>query len=298
MRRVMRNRSHLLLAASAGLYLGPVLAGWTGAGWEALPAFAAIFLLWLIVMRPQAWPRDPAAWKRPEVVAGAVLQALVQPVLAGLCLGLGWGIATLSGVQPALPVAVPLALSALAVPLSRLVWDPVKAAELDDLLDDALRQLNASPGDADEQDATLIAPLLGLTAETPDAVLQKAAAGLMGQPGIGWYEVYAALDVAGEAALPACRGMILWGTDPQVVAETRGTVQQAFEVTWNRPDLLKLFLARAEPLLAADPGLWLDFPDARSVRYAIDDSNPPALNADLGALADRLEQAAPVGDDA
>ena len=53
----MRSRLRLLMGATALLYLGPVLAGLGGFGWSVVPVFTAIFLLWLIVLRPHQWPQ-------------------------------------------------------------------------------------------------------------------------------------------------------------------------------------------------------------------------------------------------
>jgi hypothetical protein len=55
----MHNKLRLLMGTTALLYLGPLLAGLRGFGWPVVPVFAAIFVLWLIVLRPAA-AADPA----------------------------------------------------------------------------------------------------------------------------------------------------------------------------------------------------------------------------------------------
>ena len=81
-------RIKMVLAATALLYLGPLLAGLAGFGWPLVYAFATIFTLWLITMRPGDWPRDLASWRRPEVPVRALGQAVVQLLLVALMFGI------------------------------------------------------------------------------------------------------------------------------------------------------------------------------------------------------------------
>ena len=62
----MGFRLRVLQIATACLYLGPLLAGLGGYGWRVVPVFAAIFLLWLIALRPQEWPQSRADWMQPD----------------------------------------------------------------------------------------------------------------------------------------------------------------------------------------------------------------------------------------
>ena len=134
----MPSRLTLLMGATALLYLGPLIGGLAGAGWPAVYAFAAVFVLWLAVMRPHEWPRDASRWRDPAVPLRAVTQVLVQLLLVAILFGVGRGIGGVAGYLPDLPLIWPLALSALSVPLSRLVWNPRRAAEMDRILDDAI----------------------------------------------------------------------------------------------------------------------------------------------------------------
>lgn len=161
-----------LMAATALLYLGPLLAGIAGFGWPLVYAFAAIFILWLIVMRPRDWPRTPAAWTRPEVPTRALGQVLVQLLLVAVLFGIGRGIGGVTGFEPALPVALPLAISFLSVPLSRLVWNPAKAAQMDDFLTDAIAQIERASAPGATLGATTTAFLAELDALPEDTPVE------------------------------------------------------------------------------------------------------------------------------
>lgn len=118
----MSIRPRLAMGATALLYMGPLLAGLAGYGWGLVVGFAVIFLLWLIVMRPAMWPRDPAVWKSSEVWVPALGQFAAQVLLIVVCFGIGRGIGGVVGVVPMLSPIAPLAISFVAVPLTRLLW--------------------------------------------------------------------------------------------------------------------------------------------------------------------------------
>lgn len=133
----MPNRLQIFRVAGVLLYAGPLLAGMAGQGWPVVPVFAAIFLMWLVILRPQEWPASLADWQRPEAMVALAARAVVQILLVALCFGIGRGIGGVLGVTLALPVLAPIAVSLLAIPLGRLVGNPVEAAALDAPLDDA-----------------------------------------------------------------------------------------------------------------------------------------------------------------
>lgn len=292
----MKTKLRLLMGATALLYLGPLLAGLGGFGWAVVPVFTLIFVLWLIVLRPHQWPRRPADWTA-QVAVVAVTQALVQVLLVAVCFGIGRGIGGVLEFLPPFPVMLPVAVSFLSIPLSRLVWDPWKAAELDQFLDDAIRQIS-NPADRPSNpewldDAT--ARILALPPDTSDAEAEAAINSLkeMNYPVMD--ALLEALDKGGPAARAGRRGLILWSTDPARVLAQKGRElpEDGFSVTWLDPELTWLFLRRAHPLIVAHPALWADFPSSRDLHFAMDDSNDPALNAALRAMADAVEQATP-----
>ncbi|MDZ4097043.1 MAG: hypothetical protein U1D35_19280, partial [Paracoccaceae bacterium] len=122
----MHNRLRLLMGANALLYFGPLLAGLGGFGWSLVPVFAAIFVLWLIILRPQEWPDSLADWRRPETLVALAARAAVQLLLVAVCFGIGRGIGGVLGAVPPFPVMLPIAISFLSIPLARLIWKPVQ----------------------------------------------------------------------------------------------------------------------------------------------------------------------------
>lgn len=301
----MRNKLRIAMIATALLYLGPLLAGLGGYGWAMVPAFVAIFVLWLIVMRPQLWPGDLASWRRGDVIVPAAAQVAVQMLLVVLCFGIGRGIGGVAGIVPMWSPLFPLALSLVAIPLTRLVWDPAKAAALDGVLDDALRQINdpshrpsVAPEVAARLDA-LLSPVLDLPEATPDATAQAAVAGSVAQgrdlPVSVVQVLVERLDPVDPPRLAARRGLILWGTHPDTLrsGEHPLALHAAFAVTWLDAGLLRLFAERALPLIESAPQAWAQFPDVSEIRYSIEETNPPEVNALLTRLAEAIEIAMP-----
>lgn len=146
----MSNRLRLLQGATALLYFGPLLAGLGGFGWAVVFVFAAIFMGWLFILRPQQWPRKLADWARPEALISLLTQGVVQLLLVALSFGIGRGIGGVLGAVPAFPLMLPLAISFLSIPLARMIWDPWQAGQMDVLLDDALAKLEAGQEDVTE----------------------------------------------------------------------------------------------------------------------------------------------------
>ncbi len=136
----MFDRATLLMTAMALLYFGPLLAGLGGAGWPAVYAFAVIFTLWLIVLRPQSWPRNAAQWHDPAVLLHALTQVVAQCLLVAVLFGVGRGIGGTLGAVVGWPAWFPLSLSFLSVPLARLIWDPWMAEEMERLGAEAAAQ--------------------------------------------------------------------------------------------------------------------------------------------------------------
>ena len=133
----MPNRLQIFRVAGVLLYGGPLLAGLGGFGWPVVPVFTAIFLLWLVILRPQEWPASLADWQRPEAMVALAARAVVQLLLVALCFGIGRGIGGVLGVTLGLPVLAPIAVSLLSIALARLVGNPAEAAALDAPLDNA-----------------------------------------------------------------------------------------------------------------------------------------------------------------
>lgn len=173
----MRNRLRLMMGVTALLYAGPLLAGLGGFGWGSVPVFIAIFLLWLVIIRPEDWPQTLADWRRPEVWVALAARVAVQALLVVACFGIGRGIGGVAGALPPFPLVLPLAVSFVSIPLARLVWDPKKAAAMDAFLDEALVRIE-DPG----------APVTFATVDGADDALAALDPSLPGADGTGSVE--------------------------------------------------------------------------------------------------------------
>jgi hypothetical protein len=126
---MLTHNPRMTAAAQLALLLGPLLAGLGGYGWGMIPAFAVIFVLWGLVLRPDGWPQTAADWSGPDWprhLGRVLLQVLIVAVLFGIGRGLSVALGALPMVSPLLPVA----LSLIGIAAARLVWDGAKAATL------------------------------------------------------------------------------------------------------------------------------------------------------------------------
>lgn len=112
---------HLTLfrGATALLYLGPLFAGLAGFGWALVPAFLAIFLMYLFVVRRSLFPRKSGDWADTGILVPLLTQTLVQLLLIVLCFAIGRGLGGVVGTLPAFSPLWTLAVSFLSVPLCR-----------------------------------------------------------------------------------------------------------------------------------------------------------------------------------
>ncbi len=122
---------HLTLfrGATALLYLGPLFAGLAGFGWALVPAFLAIFLMYLFVVRRSLFPRKSADWTDMGLVIPLLTQTLVQLLLIVLCFAIGRGLGGVVGAVPPFSPLWTLAVSFLSVPLCR--WLAIQALPTD-----------------------------------------------------------------------------------------------------------------------------------------------------------------------
>lgn len=290
---MMQNHYRMLMGASALLYFGPLLAGLSGMGWSGVPAFIALFALWLVVMRPAQWPRDPGQWSRPVVVAAAA-QVAVNALIVIALFAAGRGIGGVAGFLPAIPPLLPVALSFLATPLSRLIWDPAKGDATERFMTDAMHEIQSA--ETDQRDE-MVATLLSLPAESdPDLTADALEAALTGPLAQQRLSALQAAMRSLEDDHPALRrALILWATAPaRTVQEGLQDAQLiGFRMAAPSADLLGLFAGRALALLQREPRLWYGFPSAREVSGQIDSRHGDPLNEALSALADRLHELTP-----
>lgn len=294
----MPSRLTLLMGATALLYLGPLIGGLAGAGWPAVYAFAAVFVLWLAVMRPHEWPRDASRWRDPAVPLRAVTQVLVQLLLVAILFGIGRGIGGVAGYLPDLPLIWPLALSALSVPLSRLVWNPRRAAEMDRMLDDAISQMNAMamPDPAAEASAARVVD--EIAALGPDAALDAIGrvvrrAGEEVSPSALTQALRTAAS-AEDAPRTMVAAFMLHATDGEMAEMSGGDIPTvALRLLAPFPELVPAYATRMEAALDLWPGLWEASPSDDYLAERIGATTDPAAAAALTRLRDRLRDMAP-----
>lgn len=292
----MQKRLKLLMGATALLYLGPLLAGLGGYGWSAVPVFVAIFVLWLIVMRPREWPRDVVRWQQPVQWLRAAAQVAVQILLVTLMFGIGRGIGGLFGFLPLFHPMLPVAVSFLAIPLSRLVWNPDTGDKLDDLLDEALAGLEGAAPDPHQIAVAraLIAPLAAFPAGASEADVEAHVNAMLEETGPG--PLFAALREVGlgEEALPGHRAaLVVLVTHPDHLmdlAEADGPTH-VFTALEGDAALLRLFATRLDRALRADDRGWWGCPSAGFVREMA--FSAPEAQPALERLALTLEALTP-----
>jgi uncharacterized membrane protein len=289
-------RAKLLQAATAALYMGPLLAGLSGFGWAMLAPFMSVFLLWLMILRPHQWPQSHREWLRARTWVSVLSQVLSQLLLIAVLFGIGRGIGGVMGFVPLFHPALPVAVSFMAIPMTRLFWDSEKALAQGLTIDELLypqrdssralpRMAGRAPGHSPED---AIAPLLAFPADSPlhevgpilDDVLDDAEA---------WARL-AALGTALEAGTGQHavlrEALVLWATDPdRIVANCApGALRVAFRAAGQDPQLLSRLLPRASALAHALPQRHGQFPD----RSALDVLKAGGLTGQLASDLDAL----------
>ncbi len=290
----MQNRLRLLMGATALLYFGPLLAGLGGFGWALVPVFVAIFFLWLFVLRPQQWPRHLGDWARPEALVTLAAQGAVQVLLVTVLFAIGRGIGGVLGAVPAFPLILPVAISFLSVPLSRLIWDPWKAAETNAFLDHALREVS-TPGHArtPAPQPTLAAHLLA--ALPKDLTADEIAAHLRAIEAQSDAPALAEALIASLATnQPHLRqALAVHATTAAVVAQVANDYPAiAFANLVGDDQLTGLFATRCAAMLAQDPTLWGACPSADLLDQRASTATPATASA-LRALADQTRRLSP-----
>lgn len=283
------------MGVTALLYLGPLLAGLGGAGWGSVLAFAVVFILWLLVLRPQQWPGTAAEWRTAPALIQALTQALMQLVLVTLLFTIGRAIGGALGLRPLWPEHLPLVLSFVSIPLGRLIWDPRKAAQTDLFLDHALEQIGASAQSLPK--ANRIAEAMAMLAAMPpdlppDQMIQhfRAMQGAQGPQAL-----WQALLVPGDRERH--RALTIFATEGGLIKALGGDIPtKAWAILPNDPDLLSLYAARGLAALDRDPDLWGQFPNRGLLNQRLQAMTGTLAEAPLQALiaaCDHLDAARP-----
>ncbi len=308
----MLTRLRLLKGAQALLYVGPLFAGLTGLGWGMVAPFVAVFVVWLMVLRPEQWPATAEEWMTPHGLGAAITQLLSQIALVTILLAVGRGLGGIADFLPQINPLFPLAVSFMAIPLCRVLWDSEEAAELGVFLDDEAEAAQAPRSAAAA--ATAIVPLLNLPDSTPDAAATEQVRQVMNVASaeLRLKALTAALAHPDRSHAALRRALVVWASEPEVVAP--GLVPNAmaygFSIANRNADLLRLYLPRAIALVSAFPDRVEGFPSPQRLREAAaegPDTDPysdlPAhLRADLRdglqALARSVEKALTAGSSA
>ena len=275
--------------ATALLYLGPLLAGLGGFGWAQVPVFVVIFVLWLIILRPQHWPRRLSDWQKPEALITLAAQAATQALLVVLSFGIGRGIGGVTGFAPALPVLLPVGISALAIPICRLIWTPTQATQADQPLKDASAAIETGrplpgPGvEALQLAMEMLKPLAALPAGTPVAEVEAHLTALARH--LGHETLSAALRTAPDPALR--RALMIHASQPaalRALADAAYPVQ-ALTAASGEGALVALLATRLTAALRVVPQLVGDCPTPDRVLAASIGLGDPAAEAALRELA-------------
>lgn len=305
----MPTRLRLLKGATALLYIGPLFAGLSGLGWGMVAPFVLVFMVWLFILRPEQWPGTPSEWLTVSAIAAAVTQLLSQILLVTLLLALGRGLGAVAGFLPVVNPIFPLAVSFLAIPLCRMLWDAREAADRGVFLDDEAAAALAPRALAEA--ASAIVPLLNLPDEAPDADVLAAVSRVMSASGaptgaeLRLTALAAALAHPDRSHAALRRALVLWASEPEIVApgQVPTSMASAFAIANRNADLLWFYVPRALALIAAFPNRAGGFPAPAQLRLAAasgpgadPQSDLPAhLRADLcdglNALARAVEQA-------
>lgn len=299
----MADRSRLLMAATALLYFGPLLAGLGGFGWRVVPAFAVIFLFWLFILRPNLWPRRLAEWNRTETLLALAAQGAMQVLLVSLCFGIGRGLGGVLGSLPPFPLLLPISVSFLSIPLSRLLYDPRQAVVLDSLGDDASPRPAVSAADrarAEHANANTIArrliePLADLPADVDLEILQSHLTALSAHAENRRIRM-ALMDRAraGLATTAELKALILHATDARLTETGVGIgPSEVLAVLPQDPELMQLFAHRLGIALLADPRLRSQCPSPDTLAHLTNGLRETQAEAPMRHLIETLRRATP-----
>ncbi len=282
----MNNRLRLSRLATGVLYFGPLLAGLMGQGWTMVLAFACVFLLWSVIIEPTLWPRSPADLGRPDAAVPLAALVATQLLLVIVCFAIGRGLGGVLDLKPALPEYLPLALSFLAVPASRLIWSRQTAAG--DRADTATGLATAS---SEFRARALLQGIASLPDDVAEEVLQNQLTAIAAYLDLTVIRTALGDGVAkGKSGRAGLKALIVHATDPAISNLISGSAYpaQAFAAAGKDTELLGLFARRCIWALEDEPDLVADCPPAQTVTEAARTCADPATSAELHRLAGLL----------
>jgi hypothetical protein len=279
----MLTRLRLLKGATVLLYIGPLFAGISGLSWGMVVPFVGIFVVWLMVLRPEQWPATAEEWVTPQGLGAALSQVLSQLLLVSVLLALGRGLGAVAGFLPLVDPIFPLAVSFLAIPLCRILWNADEAADQGIFLDDEAEAVRIPRATAEA--AKAIVPLLNLPDAAPEDEVLGTVTKVMdvARPVLQLDALAAALAKPDRSHSALRRALILWACEPERVASC--LVPQGMAITFamaqHDSGSLRQYLPRALALIAAFPTRAEDFPAPQHLREVAASAIVPAAEADL-----------------
>lgn len=259
----MQNRLRLVKGATALLYFGPLLAGLGGFGWEIMPLFGAIFVLWLFIMRPRLFPRTTADLKSVSSWVALAAPIVVQILLVTILFGVGRGIGGILGSLPEFSIMLPVAISFFSIPLARVFWDPWKADSPAAILDAALRRGSDAESQLEAHE------MLQSINELPDSISNDD---LMGPLEVlrdnldtdVMFDMLLGMVRNGDASVAGRRALVLLGTDLTTIRllDDRNIPTRVMEAVRDDIDLVRLAAQRLKHAVITDGTIRPQMPKA------------------------------------
>lgn len=281
-------RQRMVLFATALLYMGPMIAGLAGFGWQMVVEFTLILTLWLVVMRPVA----SGGWRNPRVIGAFALRVALQAVVVSFCFAIGRGIGGTLGALPLLPAWVPPLMSLLAVPLGRIFWVPVPTDA--DRLAEPAPSNEATDGIGSktraEADAMPWVKRLGHLPETTreQDIMVLISAALQEVPPLVLLDAMSKTVETDAESRSLRRAFVMAVTDTEIAGRLlgQGLLSRAFDLAGEDAARLRLFAERCTRLLRQRHMAMMDTPQI--ARMADAATRHPGAAREIHALIDQM----------
>ena len=286
-------RHPMALVATTLLYMGPLLAGLAGFGWQMIVEFTLILTLWLVVMRPVG----AGGWRNPSVIGAFLVQVALQAAVVSFCLAIGRGIGGTMGALPLLPVWVPPLMSLMAVPLARIFLNPAPVDAKPAGAEIPTGDGTATPGTnvANPGDGVDAMPWVKRLAQLPEAAREQdlmvlIAAALQEIPPLVLLDAMSkAVETQGQTQSQSLRrAFVMAVTDTDIAGKLlgQGLLSRAFDLAGEDAARLRLFADRCARLLRARHMALMDTPQI--ARMADAANRHPGAAREIRALIDQM----------